>query len=212
MKKISSEEFRNISRDAKVMEEDKFGKKVLLLSDGTYLKLFRIKRLLSSARIYSYAKRFANNAKRLTQLGIPTVKIKDLYRIPHLSRTAVHYYPLEGVTLRSLPNTLSKDTAEKLGRFIGELHDKGIYFRSLHLGNIVITPYGQMGLIDISDVSFHYSSLSKRKRLRNFHHTFHPEDTMAITPNFDSFLGAYTQTNDLYKEIRSLWRTTNRTS
>jgi len=47
---------------------------------------------------------------------------------------------------------------------------RGIYFRSLHLGNIVLTPEGSLGLIDIADLSFQRRPLSKAKARRNLAH------------------------------------------
>ena len=47
------------------------------------------------------------------------------------------------------------------------LHDEGIYFRSLHLGNVVLTPQGELGLIDIADVRLHRGPLTRFWRKRN---------------------------------------------
>ena len=47
----------------------------MILQDGTLLKLFRRKRLITSAAIWPYAQRFADNAKKLEKLGIPCPKI-----------------------------------------------------------------------------------------------------------------------------------------
>jgi len=61
---------------------------------------------------------------------------------------------------------------EKLGRVIATLHAKGVYFRSLHMGNIVLTPVAEFGLIDIADLHVERKSLSYYKILRNFQHFF----------------------------------------
>lgn len=57
-----------------------------------------------------------------------------------------------------------------LGIFISKLHNLGIYFRSLHFGNIVQTPEGELGLIDIADMSIFPQALGLGRRLRNFRH------------------------------------------
>jgi hypothetical protein len=41
---------------------------------------------------------------------------------------------------------------DSLARFIRHLHRQGVYFRSLHLGNILQLPGGNYGLIDILDL------------------------------------------------------------
>ena len=170
MKKLSKEGYLTLREGAKVIEADKFCDKVLLLKDGTYLKLFRVKRLITSARLFPYSKRFIKNAKKLRKLGIPTVSVIEGYKIPSIHRTVVHYSPLTGSTLRNLPHGIDEVLAEKLGKFIRELHDKGIYFRSLHLGNIVLTPENKLGLIDISDMKIAICSIPEWACIRNFQH------------------------------------------
>lgn len=192
MKKLSKEGYLTLRQGAEVIEADAHGDKVLLLSDGTYLKLFRRKRLISTALIFPYAQRFAQNATKLAKLNIPSISIIELYQIPSCQRTAVHYTPLVGTTLRDLPNGVDEALTENLGKFIRDLHDKGIYFRSLHLGNIVLTQENQLGLIDISDMKFLNSSLSLRLRLRNFKHSSrYPNDRDMLNRSVNAFNQGY---------------------
>lgn len=192
MKKLSKEGYLTLREGAKVIEADGHGDKVLLLADGTYLKLFRLKRLFSTALFSPYSKRFAKNAVKLAKLGIPTVTTIETYRIPSIRRTAVHYSPLTGATLRKLSGGIDLMLADKLGKFIRELHDKGIYFRSLHLGNIVLTPENRLGLIDISDMKIYRQPLTKDQRLRNFQHSArYQEDNEQISQHINSFVNGY---------------------
>ncbi len=125
---------------AQVLERDGFGPKVYLLADGDILKLFRRKRLLSSALIRPHSRRFCDNAIALKRKDIPTVTPLRAFRLDDRTWTAVLYRPLPGRTLSAL---LRESAAEwpalvpRLARFINGLHDEGVYFRSLHLGNIV---------------------------------------------------------------------------
>lgn len=164
--------FNVLCENAEVLEQDQHGIKVLRLADGSMLKLFRVKRFLSSAQLLPYSRRFSRNALRLRKLGIPTVSIIACYKLPMPGWTGVHYHPLPGQTLRQIAaeKGLDEYVLERLGRFIATLHDRGIYFRSLHLGNIVYTPEGQLGLIDIADLAVHSKPLNKNKRIRNFRH------------------------------------------
>jgi len=192
MKKLSKEGYLTLREGAEVIEADGYGDKVLLLVDGTYLKLFRLKRLISKALFFPYAQRFAQNALKLARLNIPTVSIIEFYRVSSIRRTAVHYTPLTGTTLRNLPHEIDTVLANKLGKFIRDLHDKGIYFRSLHLGNIVLTPENQLGLIDISDMKFFYRSLSLKLRLRNFQHSArYPNDREILNRSINAFNQGY---------------------
>ena len=167
---LSEQEYESLCCDAEVIRSGK----VLELSNGDILKLYRVKRVISSAVFLPYSKRFYRNALQLQCLGIATVEAKRLFRIPSIGRSAVLYAPLPGVTLRDFAqdNGLPQCIAEQLGVFIAMLHDKGIYFRSLSLNNIIYTESGELGLIDFADMKIQERPLSPRKRLRNFHHVF----------------------------------------
>lgn len=188
---LSLAEYEAMRTDAVVTAADHHGDKVLLLADGTYLKLFRVKRLLTSARLFPYWRRFQKNALRLTELGIPTLDVISVFRIAELDRTAVHYHPLPGVTLRELGG-LDERRVAQFGEFIRRVHDKGVYLRSMHLGNVVLTPGDEMGLIDIADMRILRRSLSRRLRFRNFHHLCrYVDDRAEIALHIDTFLGGF---------------------
>jgi serine/threonine protein kinase len=158
---------------ARVLEADSFGPKVYLLQDGNILKLFRRKRLFSSALFRPYSKRFIDNAAELKRLGVPTLQVLEFYQLQAPGMTAVLYRPLPGETLRQIS---SKDgfnwqpALPALVELIRSLHASGIYFRSLHLGNIVVTPDNQLGLIDVADMRFLRAPLPKHLVRRNLQH------------------------------------------
>ena len=54
-----------------------------------------------------------------------------------------------------------------LADFVRTLFDRGIYFRSLHLGNVVLTPQGSFGLNDFSDLRLLPCPLPLFMRRRN---------------------------------------------
>ncbi|WP_022961405.1 toluene tolerance protein [Halopseudomonas pelagia] len=184
MNKLSREEFEARSQGAKVLEKDRYGEKVLQLRDGTFLKLFRRKSWFSKTAFYPPAKRFAANATELHRLGIRCPVVLGLYQMSDPYRSIVHYQPLEGTTLRQLLNeqpTLEQiELFADLASFISTLHDLGVYFRSLHLGNIVRTPDGALGLIDISDMRCLGKPLSKGLRARNYQHLLRYEEDWAL--------------------------------
>ncbi len=172
MKQLQHADYLTMRAGATVLEADGHGEKVLHLSDGTMLKLFRRKRFFSSAAWYPYAQRFADNAAALGKRGVPVPGIIDVMRIPSIARDAVHYHPLLGKTLRELCREgLAPETEQELKtgftRFVIHLHDCGVYFRSLHLGNVVYTTDHRFGLIDISDARIRGGRLSKHQRARN---------------------------------------------
>ena len=168
MKKIFKDEYDSMVKNSEIIEKDRHGYKLMKLEDGQYLKFFRIKRVLSSATFYPYSKRFVKNAKALKQRDIKTVEVKDIFSIPHIKRTAVLYEPLAGKIVREV--NFTGEFAFKLATFIARLHNKGVFFRSVHLANIIFTPENEFGLIDISDMKVKKRPLNNFERVRNFKH------------------------------------------
>jgi tRNA A-37 threonylcarbamoyl transferase component Bud32 len=169
---MTPDELARLKTDAEVLEQDAHGIKVLRLPSGDILKMFRIKRLVSSARLYSHARSFCRNADRLHALGIPTVAVRQLFHFPDGIHSAVLYQPLPGVTLRQLALAGPLDTAllRRIAEFVANLHRQGVLFRSLHFGNILQTSSGQLGLIDIADLGIRPFPLGCAARMRNFRH------------------------------------------
>ena len=191
MKSLTNEEYLEMRAGADVIAADDYGDKVLLLKDGTYLKLFRVKRLFTSARLFPYWRRFEKNSEALYSLGVPTLKVIESISLPELDRTAVHYEPLPGDILREVPD-FDAALVTRLGAFIKQLHDKGVYLRSMHLGNVVLTPEGQLGLIDIADMKVYGGSLRKGLRLRNLHHLWrYEQDRRAISIYHQAFVSTF---------------------
>ncbi|EKG30253.1 hypothetical protein [Pseudomonas avellanae] len=201
MQALDHAHYLDLVQGAEVLEADGTGDKVLRLRDGSMLKLFRRKRLVSSAAWYPYAQRFADNCVTLAQRAIPCPRVLTVCRIAEIERDAVHYDPLAGYTLRQLlGSALSDDSLRtQLGRFIADLHEKGIYFRSAHLGNVILTPEGNLGLIDIADMKTYRRALRKSLRLRNFKHMLrYQEDRQWLLDNGNpAFLEGYMSAQSL---------------
>jgi hypothetical protein len=176
---MTPQALENMLVGGEVLEQDERGYKVVRLQTGDILKIFRVRRKVSGARIYSHARRFIRNAERLHQLGVSTVLCKRLYHFANSTDTAVLYAPLAGYTVKKLveADLLNREMATALGMFIARLHQLGIHFRSLHMGNILVMPNGQYGLIDISDMSIYPWPLFCNTRIRNFRHLCrYPDD------------------------------------
>lgn len=196
MTSLTHEQYLSLRENAELIEADHHGDKVLKLDNGSFLKLFRRKRLLSSSLYRPYATRFAENAQTLEERNIPCPQIIATYRIESIQRTAVHYWPLPGETLRQCLPILNSDSklalCRQLGAFIARLHRQGVYFRSLHLGNIVLTDTADLGLIDIADMQCGAHALSGNKRKRNFQHLFrYGQDTAMLHPQAADFTAGY---------------------
>lgn len=173
-----------LKAEGDIIEQDNRGVKVLRCANGDFIKLFRIKRRFTLAQIFNPAEVFCRKAQQLKQRGIDTVTPVALYRLLHVPRWGVCYQPLEGVTVRALikKHQFSEEHIAALGQFIALLHSKGILFRSLHPGNVVLKPDGNFGLIDVLDCHFRWwdRPLNRWQRERNFQHFFRYEDGKLI--------------------------------
>lgn len=184
---ITQAEFAAMQLGASVLEQDERGVKVLLLADGNILKIFRLRGIFTSSQLYSNARSFCRNAERLLKLGIPTISIIQLYHFAESSNTAVLYLPLAGDTIKTIlqresthDGNLQDEDCIKLGQFIANLHQFGIHFKSLHFGNIVRTPAGDLGLIDIADMRVFLWRLHFNTRVRSFKRLVRYKDDMKL--------------------------------
>ena len=181
VRSLSRAALDTLQAHAQVIEEDGLGPKVLRLENGNFLKLFRGRRCYTSGSFNPYSERFAVNSERLQDMGIAAPKILDLYQLTDGS-TAVLYQPLPGQTLRQVMQSMGSPAVrqalvERFGKFLAVLHGKGVYFRSLHLGNVLLMDDGEFALIDIADMHIYPSSLRIALRKRNLRHMQrYPED------------------------------------
>jgi len=183
---MSKAEYEALTVGASPLMRDAFGVKVLQCSDNSIIKLFRIKRLLSLSCVYPYSVRFGFNARCLNQMGVPSVKVERTFYCHAIRRHGIIYPMLEGETLSHILATHQNhdDLLEKLAVFIAQLHEKKIYFRSLHLGNVLRLPNGHFGLIDVADLSFKWLPMNMWQRRRNFRHLFRNPEHRQIFEQF----------------------------
>ncbi|MDF9776451.1 O-antigen ligase family protein [Pseudomonas baetica] len=200
IKTMTPSALQQLIAEARIIEEDGLGPKVLRLNDGSFLKLFRRRRWYTSGSFTPYSERFAANSVQLRNMGIPTPHILDLYRFEDGS-TAVHYSPLPGNTLRQILQGITAPAVrqalvERFGKFMAQLHQQGVYFRSLHLGNVLVLEDGEFGLIDLADLRIYPSSLSSSLRRRNLRHMqrYAEDRHWLFEDHFEALLQGYAAT------------------
>lgn len=174
MRIVTAKEFQDWLSHGEVLEKDSHGAKVIRLTDGKLLKIFRSRRLPLLARLRPDAARFEDRANRLQAIGIQTPRIDQVCWIDRSQLvSACLYEPLAGQPLDHIFRD-SRDQFDvllpQLAAYIYLLHQRGIYFRSLHLGNILRTPDGGFGLIDFLDIRFKDKPLGRMLIRRNFQH------------------------------------------
>lgn len=199
MEKLSAGAYAELIRNCQVLQKDSYGEKVLLSDDGQVIKIFRRKRLLSSALLFPYACRFADNAKQLQQRDIPTINVIKLSRCRPLKRDLVWYDLMEGETLRDYCQCGDpQEIITSFGRFVAQLHQRGVLFRSLHWANVIVQPDKTLGLIDIADLRLFKRPLTVKQRLRNFCHILrYRSDHHLFDQHRDCFWRGYAEVDEL---------------
>lgn len=200
MLKLTAEQHQARIAGGKILEADGQGPKVLALSNGTMAKLFRRRTGVTSDKLRSYSRRFMRNAIKLNKAGVATLTPLERYRVINEAMDVVIYQPLPGDSLKDLcreqPESIDNKLVANFGQYIAELHQRGIFFRSLHLGNVLRTSNSQFGLIDIADLKIQRLKLSGAQRLRNFKHLIRMSEYKAPMKNradilIDAYLSNY---------------------
>ncbi|WP_217476134.1 toluene tolerance protein [Stutzerimonas stutzeri] len=174
MRIVTAQELESWLTEGKVLEKDARGPKVLALADGSFLKVFYTRRRPFLARLFPYAQRFAKNLAVLRDSGFNVPEIMDMFWLDKSNGlSGCLYQPLPGASIESIfraDPSLIKQHLPELAHLIRRLHENGIYFRSLHIGNVILLPNGSLGLIDVLDLQKKRSPLGKNLIHRNFSH------------------------------------------
>ena len=147
-------------------------------------------------------------AHGLGHLAVPTVRVRAYFECPQARRHVVAYHPLGGEVLRDrLGNNEAVDWPG-LAQFVARLHERGVYFRSLHSGNVVCVPGGDFGLIDIADLQLLREPLGLARRVRNLRPLLRDpvlRSHWQATP-FREFIDVYCRTASVSPRQESLFR------
>lgn len=193
---LTAAELHARTRGALVLERARCGNPTVLRSaNGMVYKLLPHRRDRPHPRKLPPAVSFRRNAERLAGLGIRTLEVQAQYNVPELRCDVVVYPFLAGHTVREYMQQHVCDHGRifQLVRFVAELHRKGIYFRALHLGNVLLLPSGELALIDVGATAFRPHPLCVYRRARNFRILVrYPEDRAALSlPGLPRTLGEY---------------------
>jgi hypothetical protein len=175
---ISREAFLRRVGTAEVLEVGRHGPKVWRTPDGQIIKLFIRRRRLSSAARLPRGLRFVENTHRLRALELETIRVDELWDVEGNDTQALVYRELPGAPVRDVVEAAAPaDRAALLERFLAymaHLHELGILFRSLQLGNLLFRQEtDDFALIDVDDMRFQGRPLGAVDRLRNFRHLIH---------------------------------------
>ena len=200
MQQLSQQQYLEWLTQTQVLVSGKRGPRLLETTDNRLIKLFPARKWWSSNWLFPYAKRFVENAERLAVLGVSSVKIDEYGRIQGTMTYYVKYQKLPGYDIRHLLQTgTSIELLTDVATFISCLHQKGIFFRGIHLGNVIRQPDSQLALIDIAPMKFKPDTLAMSYRRRNLQHLLsNVEDrSWFIKFGIENFLQAYLKHTNL---------------
>ncbi|MBS1270186.1 MAG: hypothetical protein MAG794_01141 [Gammaproteobacteria bacterium] len=169
MDSLSQLEFEQLVDGAKALAYSLRGPRVYLTTDHKVVKIFRQKGWMSSNRLLPYALRFERNANRLKAMGFSSVTVEKVAKCRHLDSHLVVYPLLPGETIRELADRPAKQqyALARLPGYLCKLHNNGVYYKALHLGNILMQTDGSFALIDIHWTKFYKRPISVNNRLGN---------------------------------------------
>ncbi|MDG1205015.1 MAG: hypothetical protein P8N51_06550 [Pseudomonadales bacterium] len=183
---------------------------IMLTSKNEIVKFIYPRKKFSKAIFFSQAANFEKNAKALLEKGITGPIVSKTAHCQAANTYYVVYEKLAGEEVRDLCDQSQLQHLTELAHYLAELHDKGIYFRALHLGNVLKLEDGNFALIDIADLKTKSRSLSAFARGRNIAHMFNVSEDKVYFQQFgvNRFLEAYFQRAKLTDTKKGLlvWR------
>jgi len=207
---ISSREFYDIcnNQNHKIIKFGKVNQPKVYEKDGhTIIKLFYPKqRLLSSDRIKPRAMRFYNNVKSLHTHGYDVPQVNKVQFCPELKMYVIYYHKIQGDDVRTLAKQGNLNIIYNVAHLLADLHKNGIFFRSIHLENLLSKPDGNIALLDLTDVTFKSRALTIYRRYRNIKHLFQEPNDRELWQAFGvkNFLDAYFKSAKLPKISQTL--------
>ena len=166
MKKIF---FKNDAEFNKFVEKaDDLGHRKTFHKKNEIIKIFNVRGYVSSGFFNTYASRIIKNSIKLKEHEISSIEITNELAFQYNNRlSGVSYKYIPGKTYRDLGNKITKEMITDLAKYISIIHKKGIYFRAMHLGNILLHNK-KLFLIDIAKIHFYPWSLFIFTRARAF--------------------------------------------
>lgn len=200
---IDKQQFLAICEEGTLITQSRLGPKIIESPSGNIIKFFWPRKIISRSRIQSPAKRFIKNALKLQNTGFHGVDVKTWLHCSDPKVECIVYAKLPGKDFRQTNN---KNKLAEVARFVANLHSQGIFFRGIHLGNLLQCANNKIALLDITDCKVYKKPLGFHKRYRNLRHLLANQDDQNDFKQFgiDKFIDIYlNQANiDLFRKKR----------
>lgn len=168
---------------------------LMLTPEGEIVKSIYQRKLISRSTLVPQAKRFASNSEKLRSIGILAPEVSKTMFCSEIPVHMVVYPRIPGEDLRTICMQGNLDILVEFAEYLAHLHAAGVYFRAIHLGNILKVEGQGMGLIDIADLQIKRAPLSAFTRARNIAHLFGIDDDKSFFLEFgvSRFLDVYSR-------------------
>jgi len=171
MQKLDRTQLENFIDTSRVLHGTTERPGLMLTPGDEIVKFFYRRKKISTAALLPQAQRFATNSRKLLERDVPGPVVKCVMYCDEIPVHMVVYNRIKGKDVRELCQTDGVANLAQLPEYFAHLHKTGIYFRAVHLGNILIN-HGAISLVDISDLTTQGSSLGVFQRARNLAHLF----------------------------------------
>ena len=206
MQILTDAQLADLVSQSSLLEGEVSKPKVLLDANGYIYKFFyQPDRKLSSRTLFPPFKQFVKNSQILSKRNVQTVSVCETMIAQDKRFDAIRYQAIEGHDFREHLKQSDHGAISIIVDIMTELHHQGVFFRAIHLGNILHQPNGDYALIDISDCWFSFGKLNTFKRARNLAHLMNYHSDKSYFSNYgnDRFLNEYADKSKLNKT--SLW-------
>lgn len=168
---------------------------LMLTPEGEIVKSIYQRKLISRSTLLPQAKRFANNSDKLRRIGILAPEVSKTMFCSEVPVHMVVYPRIPGEDLRTICMQGDLDILVEFAEYLAHLHAMGVYFRAIHLGNILKVDGHGMGLVDIADLKIKRGPLPVFTRARNIAHLFGIDDDQSFFLEFgvSRFLDVYSR-------------------
>lgn len=172
MKRLTNSELQRFIQQHQLLFGTLERPELMLTSKQQIVKFFYRRKFISSSLFIPQAIRFQSNGIKLKQVGITAPEVSELIFCPDIPVHMAVYQYLKGDDLRNLCSKNNYGCIDKLPSYIATLHQKGVYFRAIHLGNILQLDENELALVDITDLTVRLDQLTIFQRARNIAHLF----------------------------------------
>ena len=207
MQVLNEQELQQFIKKHQVIYGTEHRPGLMLTADNEIVKAFYRRKRFSTSTFRPQANRFVANCRKLRERNVCGPIAREVIYCPEIPVHMVVYERLEGRDLRELCAETNSDCLDILPTYLALLHGKGIYFRAIHLGNVLFRG-DDLAIIDCSDLRAYNSPLGMFRRARNLAHLLNSDDDKAYFASYgvSRFVSRYERCAELSGFRVSLFR------